>query len=647
MADISKIKLPSGTVYNIKDEYARAQLVGVMAFIAGGSSLVLYSGTSGTTAVPLTGTGAFADGNTTARRIKLPAATKIRGVDYAKDAVYAFHTGDTIIVNSKEYVATVSGGADASASGSTITWSEFGDNTSLGALAYKDSASGSYTPAGSVSLDVSAATVGAYAVKPAASVDAMLATTPATYTPEGSVSQPTFSGTQATITVKGTPSGSVAASSSTNRTAAVSSTTVSASAPATYTPGGTVSQPTFSGSELTSTGNFTPSGSVSSSFTGSNTTFSGSYTPAGGVTTATTENKTAAVSPAGSGTVTYTPAGTVALADSDATESKTVVVSGGSGTATYTPAGTIALSQVEDMDPEITAGEVEVAAPDDGETATYTPAGTVSTPTISVKTAGTTTTIKNPTSVTVVKSVAAAEPAASDATGEVKFYAVDGETLVLKKFTNTTGASITTSNVTVKTGDAAYQSTQPTFTGTGVMMRYSWIDIFQNFSAVAAVFTGTPTRLTGSVTVPKAWKFTGTGVRLVTGNIAVPKTYTFSGTAATISVSGTPNGSVTSTFTGSEGSVSVKGTPAGTVSQPTFSGTPARLVTGNISVPTAWTFSGSELTSTGSYTPGGTVSKPTFTGTGVRLLVDNKTTNIVTSVTNPTFTGTAATITVS
>lgn len=645
MADISKIKLPSGTVYNIKDEYARAQLVGVMAFIAGGSSLVLYSGTSGTTTVPLTGSGAFADGNTTARRIKLPAATKIRGVDYAKDAVYAFHTGDTIIVNSKEYVATVSGGADASVSGSTITWSEFGDNTSLGALAYKDSASGSYTPAGTVIVGTNVANVGAFAVKPAASVDSMLPTTPVTYTPEGGVSQPTFSGTQATVTVKGTPSGSVTATASANRTATVSAASTGT---ATYTPAGTVSQPTFSGSELTSTGNFTPSGSVSSTFTGSSTTFSGEYTPAGTVATATTENKTAAVSPAGSGTVTYTPAGSVTLADSGATESKTVVVSGGSGTATYTPAGTITLSQLEDVDPEFESEEVEVLAPDVGETATYTPAGTVSTPTINVKTAGSTTTIKNPTSVTVVKSVAAAEPAASDATGEVKFYAVDGETLVLKKFTNTTGASITTSNVTVKTGDAAYQSTQPTFTGTGVMMHYSWINIFQNFSAVSAVFTGTPTRLTGSVAVPKAWKFTGTGVRLVTGNIPVPASYTFTGTKKTdLTVSGTPNGSVSSTFTGSEGSVSVKGTPAGTVSQPSFTGTGARLVTGNISVPTTWSFSGSELTSTGSYTPAGTVSKPTFTGTGVRLLVDNKSNDIVTGVGDPSFTGTPATITVS
>ena len=52
--------------------------------------------------------------------------------------------------------------------------------------------------------------------------------------------------------------------------------------------------------------------------------------------------------------------------------------------------------------------------------------------------------------------------------------------------------------------------------------------------------------------------FTGTGARLVTGNIPVPSTYTAS-------------------FTGSAGSVSVSGTPSGTVSQPTFTGTAATI----------------------------------------------------------------------
>ena len=77
----------------------------------------------------------------------------------------------------------------------------------------------------------------------------------------------------------------------------------------------------------------------------------------------------------------------------------------------------------------------------------------------------------------------------------ITYYNVTGETLSLYQIGYTTGDSITTSDVTVKTGDATYEATAPAFTGTGV--------------------------------------------RLVTGNIAVPSTLSgsFSGEAATITVS--------------------------------------------------------------------------------------------------------------
>lgn len=196
-------------------------------------------------------------------------------------------------------------------------------------------------------------------------------------------------------------------------------------ASASYTPAGSVSQPTFSGSSLTSTGSYTPGGTVVT-------------------TTASTTNQTATVSTA-------------------------------SGTATFTPAGT------------------------------------VGTPTISVQTAGATTTIKNPTAATVTTAIVTQAPSASShPTNNLTYYDVTGEVLSLYQIGYATGNSITTSNVTVKTGDAAYQSSQPTFSGTGV--------------------------------------------RLVTGNIAVPSSFS-------------------STFTGTDATVSVTGTPAGTVSQPTFTGT--------------------------------------------------------------------------
>lgn len=253
------------------------------------------------------------------------------------------------------------------------------------------------------------------------------------------------------------------------------------SASTSYKPAGTVSKPTFTGSSSTVTitatdntnGNYQPKGTVSKpTFTGSSSTFTGKFTPEGGVTVTT-----------------------------NATTNKTATVSAASSG-----------------------------------TATYTPAGSVSTPTISVKTAGSTTTIKNPTSVTVAKTVVAAAPGATTPANAVTYYSVANENLSLYQLGYTTGDSISTSNVTVKNGDAVYEASQPSFTGTGA--------------------------------------------RLVTGNIPVPSTYTatFTGTEGDVSTSGTPSGSVSQpTFTGSKAQLSGTTTANGSVSQPTFEGTQATI----------------------------------------------------------------------
>lgn len=69
---------------------------------------------------------------------------------------------------------------------------------------------------------------------------------------------------------------------------------------------------------------------------------------------------------------------------------------------------------------------------------------------------------------------------------------------------------------------------------------------------------------------------TGEDVNVGSGSVTTQPT--FSGTAATISVKGTPAGTVSQpTFSGTAATLSVKGTPAGEVSQPTFSGTPATI----------------------------------------------------------------------
>lgn len=356
MADLSKITLPSGTTYNLKDAQARADIETIRSAISSGVSFL------GVTTTPLT------DGAST-------SPVKIDGVD--KNPI----NGCIVIYNSNEFIW-----ADEDSK-----WHMLGHADEFKALAYKDTAS-------------------------------------ATYTPAGTVSKPTFTGSASTVTI-----------------------TTADNTNGNYQPKGTVSQPTFTGTATTSTGSFTPEGTVS-------------------VSVKTNTNKTATVSKASSGDATYTPEGTVAA------------------------------------------------------------------PTISVKTAGSTTTIKNPTSVTVAKTVVAAAPGATAPANALTYYAVSGETLSLYQLGYTTGASITTANVTVKNGDAAYQATAPTFTGTGA--------------------------------------------RLVTGNIPVPSAFdaTFTGDAGSVSVSGTPSGSVSQpTFTGTKAQISGTTTAAGEVSQPTFTGTQATI----------------------------------------------------------------------
>ena len=245
------------------------------------------------------------------------------------------------------------------------------------------------------------------------------------------------------------------------------------------------------------------SGSVTATGTVSKPTFTGSSS---NVTITTADNTNG----------NYQPKGTVSKPTFSGTEATI------SSSATYTPAGSVSLTK--------TNKTTTVSAASSG-TTTYTPGGSVGTPTISVKTAGSTATIKNPTSTTCAKTVVAAAPGATAPANSITYYGVDGETLSLYQIGYTTGAAITTSDVTVKTGDAAYQSSQP-----------SW---------------------------------TGTAVRLVTGNISTADSASFSGTEATISSSATytPAGGVSQpTFTGTKAQLSGTTTAAGSVSQPTFSG---------------------------------------------------------------------------
>ena len=435
MADISVIKLPSGSEYNIKDAWARQAIEGL-----GNPTHFLGKSTT-----------AITDGGT--------QTPTIGGTEVTP------HAGDIVVYNNGEFIW------------SGTAWIELGDLSGLGDLAYKDTASGKVTPT-------------------------------------GTVSKPSFTGSSSTVTITATDNTS-----------------------GNYQPKGSISGIAWKGASMTSSGKFTPAGSVG----------------------LTTSNKTATVSAATSGEATYTPAGTVTKPTFSGTAATI------NSSATYTPAGSVSLTKTN---------KTTTVAPASSGTATYTPGGTVGTPTISVKTAGSTTTIKNPTSKTVVTDMSTAAPAATDATGELKYYSIDGETLTLNKLVETTGASITTSNVTVKNGDAAYESSQPTWTGTGVRL------VTGNIStADSASFSGTEATISSSASYTPAGgvsqpTFSGTGARLVTSNIAVPTSASFTGTEGDVSVSGTTTGSISSqgTFTGTKTQLSGTTTAAGSVSQPTFTG---------------------------------------------------------------------------
>ena len=170
MADISKITLPSGTTYNIKDEVARqAAAAGVSFIICVDAETTPYGVQWDDDGTTITGT-LVASASTTGAFYLVPATTP---------------AGKDIF---SEYVTVVDS--------SVYSWERIGttdiDLSSLGDLAYKDTAS-------------------------------------TTYTPQGTVSTPTFTGTQGNLSVTGTPSGSIGVGSGT----------------ANYTPAGSVAAPTI------------------------------------------------------------------------------------------------------------------------------------------------------------------------------------------------------------------------------------------------------------------------------------------------------------------------------------------------------------------------------------------------------------------
>ena len=155
MADkvyISQITVGS-TTYDLKDNDAR-QLI---------DDLENYSDYLGVTTTELT------DGAST------------NPVTIAGESVTA-EKGNIVNYGSKEFIF------------SGTIWQEFGDLSALGELAYEDTAEGSYTPAGTVSEQ---------------SFTGTPMTSTGSFTPEGTVAAPTFTGSEMTSTGTFTPEGTV------------------------------------------------------------------------------------------------------------------------------------------------------------------------------------------------------------------------------------------------------------------------------------------------------------------------------------------------------------------------------------------------------------------------------------------------------
>lgn len=242
MADISQITLPSGSTYDIKDATARA-LIGDL------SKFTKFLGVTTT---------AISDGSTTSTIV-------IDGGPVVAE------TGNIVTYGNAEFIWNGS------------AWQEFGTMGALGALAYKDSASGTVavpktftttvTPAAK-NVSVSGTPTGSVSVTPS-TVTKYVATS-------ASGGGSATAGTAASCTLP------VLTTTVTNETLSIgwSAGSFTANTPT------AVTMPSFSSQTIAT-------GISSASFTGSAMTSTGSYTPAtptASTTVATTENKTVTVS---------------------------------------------------------------------------------------------------------------------------------------------------------------------------------------------------------------------------------------------------------------------------------------------------------------------------------------------------------------
>lgn len=259
---LQSVTLPDATaesgkvVYYFKDAYAREQL----------ETLVSYTKFLGVTTTELE------DGDTD------------NSIIIDGESVIA-ETGNIVIYAPKEFIWNGK------------AWNEFGDLSGLvdrlGSFAYADEGTANYTPSGSVGATFTG-TEGQISVSG---------------TTDGSVSA-TFTGSEGNISASGTID---------SQSITISGTTGTA----TYTPSGTNSAPDFTGTEGTISIEYTPSGSINATFTGTNTEVSTSGVPLGTIQIAEIVKSL---------TGNYTPTGTIGNTEitvTPATSSVNVVTSVG------------------------------------------------------------------------------------------------------------------------------------------------------------------------------------------------------------------------------------------------------------------------------------------------------------------------------
>lgn len=408
----------------------------------------------------------------------------------------------------------------------TYTWEKLGDTSvnldALGDMAYCDTASASYTPAGSVDQPTFTGDSQTVTVKNSGAVAVTIskaASGTANYTPEGTVSAPTFTGTESVINLQGpVTTGDI--------------TIIAGEDGPRYTPEGTISAPSFTGTAKYIGGEFDPTGKyIRGTFTGSASGLKASFSG--------TSEQTVSVK--------GTPTGSVSVGADKVGGQVVKTVTGNTGSiATFGTQGTL---------PTLTTS---VGTGDDSETLIFT------------FTQGTLPTAGSATVVTSVSSTA----------GDLSFSGT--ETTSSGKFTP--GGSVT---LTTGTG-SGYTSITPAGTInliTGDTAAEGWTDI----------------TATGSVALT-AYDASGTGRANITpaGSVSAP---TFTGTTQEFGA-----------MVGDGWSVDVGGTftPSGSVSAPTFTGTGVHL-DGSVAA--------QEITSTGTFKATGTVSKPGFTGTAATITV--------------------------